>query len=131
MKKKALEKKPLAQCNECDHLCCKYITLKIPAPRTIIDFDGLLWQVSHENVMAFKDSTGWHLLVYNSCVHLNGNGECLIYENRPITCREHSIEKCEYESSIPKTSLIFFNDFISLNKFCKKKFKTWNSRFLK
>ncbi len=89
-KKKKFENNSLAKCIECEQSCCRYFTVKIPAPRTICDFDGLLWQLFHGNVKAFKDSTGWHLLVYNSCVHLEGNGECAIYENRPITCREHS-----------------------------------------
>ena len=129
MKKKALEEKYESQCNECDHLCCKYITVKIPAPRTILDFDGLLWQLSHENIKAFKDSTGWYLLVYNLCVYLKGNGECVIYESRPITCREHSIKKCEHDNPISKASLKFFDSFQNLNNFCKKKFKTWDSRY--
>jgi Fe-S-cluster containining protein len=129
MKKNALEKKSLSQCNECDHLCCKYITEKIPVPRTIHDFDGLLWQLSHKNIKAFSDTTGWYLLVYNTCVHLKGNGECIIYENRPITCRKHSIEKCEYENPISKSSFQYFSSFQSLENYCKKKFKTWDNRF--
>ena len=84
------------KCQDCEHLCCNYITVKIPAPRTILDFDGLLWQLSHENIKAFRDHTGWHLMIYNKCSHLKNNGECAIYDDRPITCREHSVENCEY-----------------------------------
>ena len=129
MKRKMAEKTSLGKCSKCEQLCCKYITVKIPAPRTIRDFDGLLWQLAHENVQAFKDSMGWHLLIYNSCVHLNGNGKCAIYNKRPITCREHSDEACEYGSPISKTSVRFFDGFESLNRFCRKKFKTWDRRF--
>jgi len=46
MKKIKLEKKSLLKCKKCNQLYCKYITEKIPAPRTIRDFDGLLWQLS-------------------------------------------------------------------------------------
>jgi Fe-S-cluster containining protein len=117
------------QCRDCHQLCCKYITVKIPAPRTIRDFDGLLWQLSHENVAAFRDYAGWHLMIYNSCIHLSSNGRCSIYENRPITCREHSTESCEYENPIPEVSLQFFDSYRSLNHYCKKRFKTWENRF--
>jgi len=129
MKKRALEKKILSQCEQCKQSCCRYITEKIPAPRTIHDFDGLLWQLLHKNVKAFKDTSGWHLLIYNTCIHLKRNGKCSIYENRPITCRRHSIEKCEYKNSIAKTSMIYFDDFRSLENYCRKKFKTWHNRF--
>lgn len=114
---------------DCNQSCCRYITEKIHAPRTIHDFDGLLWQLLHRHVKAFKDSSGWHLLIYNACVHLNRNGKCSIYENRPLTCRRHSIEKCEYKYSIEKTSLIYFDSFRSLENYCRRKFKTWDSRF--
>ena len=129
MKKNTLEKKSLSQCNKCNQLCCRYITEKTSAPRTIHDFDGLLWQLLHKNIKAFKDSSGWYLFVHNACVHLKSNGKCSIYDNRPITCRKHSIKKCEYKNSISKTSIQYFGNYKSLDDYCKKKFKTWNSRF--
>jgi len=129
MKNNELKKNSLLQCHDCGHLCCKYITVKIATPRTIRDFDGLLWQLSHKNVKAFEDSKGWYLVVYNSCVQLKGNGRCAIYENRPITCRQHSLEKCENGDPISKISKQFFNSFQSLDSYCKKKFKTWDCRF--
>ena len=119
----------LGKCADCGHLCCNYITVKIPAPRTIRDFDGLLWQLSHENINAFRDHTGWHLIIYNPCSHLNRIGECAIYENRPITCREHSIENCEKNGPISESSRQYFRGFQELNEYCSKKFKTWNKRY--
>lgn len=118
-----------SKCHDCEHLCCNYITVKIPAPRTIRDFDGLLWQLSHENIKAFRDHSGWHLIVYNKCSHLKDNGECAVYDERPITCREHSVENCEYNGPISKSSLQFFGSFQALNDYCMKKFKTWLKRF--
>lgn len=129
MRKKILKKKTVSKCNKCDQLCCKYITEKISAPRTIRDFDGLLWQLLHKNVKAFKDSSGWYLIIYNACVHLKRDGGCSIYENRPITCREHSVEKCEFKSSVSRTAIIYFDGFKSLESYCRKKFKTWDNRF--
>jgi hypothetical protein len=118
-----------SKCYDCEHLCCNYITVKIPPPRTIRDFDGLLWQLSHEKVNAFRDHTGWHLIIYNSCVHLKNNGECAIYDKRPITCREHSVENCENNGSISESARQYFGSFQELNDYCSKKFKTWNKRF--
>ena len=118
-----------SKCHLCEHLCCNYITVKIPAPRTIRDFDGLLWQLSHENIKAFRDHSGWHLIVYNKCSHLKDNGECAVYDERPITCREHSVENCEYNGPISKSSLQYFGSFQALNDYCIKKFKTWLKRF--
>jgi hypothetical protein len=129
MRKNTLKKKSIPKCSKCDQLCCKYITEKISAPRTIHDFDGLLWQLLHKNVKAFKDSSGWYLIIYNACVHLKRNGKCSIYENRPITCREHSVEKCEYKNSVSNTAIRYFNSFKSLEDYCRKKFKTWDNRF--
>jgi Fe-S-cluster containining protein len=119
----------LRQCEDCRQRCCRYITVKIPAPRTIRDFDGLLWHVSHKNVAAFRDHGGWHLIIYDPCSHLRSNGRCSIYENRPITCREHSTESCEYDNPIPEAAVQFFDGYASLNEYCRKRFKTWDRRF--
>jgi Fe-S-cluster containining protein len=130
MKKRHENKKnSLTKCIECGNSCCRYITVKIPAPRSIHDFDGLFWELSHINVKAFKDSVGWYLLIYNPCVHLKNNGKCAIYENRPITCREHSNKDCEHDTPIKESAILFFDDHRSLEKYCKKRFKTWNRRF--
>ena len=118
----------LGKCNDCKQLCCNYITVKIPAPRTIRDFDGLLWQLAHKNVEAFRDHTGWHLLVNNKCSHLKKNGACRIYDNRPITCREHSVENCEFHGSVEESAAQYFKNFDELNEYCRKKFKTWDKR---
>jgi len=124
MKKiKPEQKKILSKCYKCNRFCCKYITVKIPAPRTIRDFDGLLWQLSHKNIKAFRDATGWHLLIYTPCSHLKHNGECGIYKNRPITCRDHSNEYCEYDVTVPKSSFQYFGTSQELEKFCKRKFR--------
>ena len=117
-------------CRKCDHLCCNYITVKIPAPRTIRDFDGLLWQVSHANVSALRDHQGWFLIIYNKCAHLTPAGKCAIYETRPITCREHSAENCEHRNgSIAKSAYQYFDSFQALDAYCRKRFKTWGRRF--
>lgn len=129
MKKSDSDKKS-TQCRTCEHLCCNYITVKINAPRTIRDFDELLWQLSHKDIKAFRDHTGWRLIIYNECSLLKSNGECSIYDNRPITCREYSVQKCEYNGSIADTSLKYFDSYEALNEYCIQRFKSWKRRFL-
>jgi Fe-S-cluster containining protein len=119
----------LSKCLRCGSACCRYITVKIDTPRSMLDFDNIIWQLSHKNVRLFHDKTGWFLLVSNSCEFLAKNGKCSIYEERPITCRHHSALYCEFDSPVEKTALHYFEDAISLKKFCKKKFKKWHKRF--
>ena len=120
--------KSASKCQKCGSQCCRYITVKIPAPRTLRDFDGLLWQLAHEKVKAFRDARGWQLLVENLCRHLNGRGECAIYANRPITCREHSSEYCEYDGPISETAAGFFDSYEKLDAYCRRRFATWDRR---
>ena len=45
-----------------------------------------------------------HLIIYNACAHLTRTGKCAIYDERPITCREHTSENCEHQKgSIAKS----------------------------
>jgi Fe-S-cluster containining protein len=62
-------------------------------------------------------------------MHLKKNGECAIYEERPVTCRQHSTEDCEYNGSIFESALQSFQSYKELDDYCTKKFKTWKKRF--
>ena len=63
---------PVNKCNICiDSKCCSYITQYIDTPRTKREFDFLLWQISHPHVQAYKDKSGWFLIIVNdACSHL-------------------------------------------------------------
>ena len=106
--------------------CCRYITQKIPAPRSRQDFDHLLWQVSHEKIEIFKDSDGWHLLFDTPCTHLQSDGGCGIYENRPSVCRNYSVKNCEFDGAASEGWKLFFSDHNSLLGYCKKRFRRWS-----
>ena len=54
--------------------CCQYITQSIDTPRSMDDFDHLLWQLAHGNIQAYKDEDGWFLLVLNQCGFLQHDG---------------------------------------------------------
>ena len=117
---------PETKCGYCTNSkCCTYITQHVPAPRSRYDFEHLLWQVSHENVQAYKDSDGWYLLINTRCTHLLPDGRCGIYERRPQVCRDHSNDYCEFDAPAEDSFELFFDGYESLLKYCRKRFKRW------
>ncbi|HEY5683647.1 MAG TPA: YkgJ family cysteine cluster protein [Sulfuricaulis sp.] len=122
---------PENKCSFCrGATCCTYLTQRIDTPRSIEDFDVLLWQISHRNTQAYKDSDGWCLLVNNPCRHLLPGGNCGIYETRPQICREHSNDGCEFEGPSGHEDFeLFFPDDEALLAYCRTRFKNWDKRF--
>lgn len=120
------------KCSLCHNSkCCTYITQQIDAPRSMHDFDHLLWQVSHHNVCVYKDEDGWYLLFNSPCRHLLPGGGCGIYEERPNICRQHSNDYCEYDAPAEDSFKKFFDSYESLLAYCRKRFKKWDKRFKK
>ncbi|MBN1759328.1 MAG: YkgJ family cysteine cluster protein [Chitinispirillaceae bacterium] len=117
------------KCSHCLGACCRYITASITAPRSMLDFDNLIWQLYHENVRALKDSDGWSLLIYNKCMNLGPDGRCTIYPQRPIACRVHPEEICEYDDPLHENADLYFGDPQTLIAYCKKRFRNWDKRF--
>lgn len=105
--------------------CCSYVTQQIDTPKSKADFETLLWQVSHQNVGTYKDEDGWFLIFDTKCSHLLPDGGCGIYEVRPEICREHSNDYCEYDAPAEDGFDLYFPDYASLLKYCKKRFKRW------
>ena len=116
------------KCHQCDQLCCKYITIKLQTPKTLLDFDNLYWYLVHEKINVFQDRNGWYALILNECKHMK-NGKCNIYEKRSYTCRQHSNDSCEHGTSISDGTRVYFRNEEDLNKYCLKKFKTWKNRY--
>lgn len=119
------------KCSFCrGRTCCTYLTQQIDSPRSIEDFDLLLWQLSHHNTQLYKDSDGWFLLINNSCRHLQADGGCGIYDTRPQVCRDHDNDDCEFEGPCGHDDFEeFFPDYESLVAYCRKRFKSWDRRF--
>ena len=118
---------PENKCGFCTNSkCCTYITQPIDTPRKKTDFEYLLWLISHEHVKIYKEKGGWFLLVETLCSHLLPNGDCAIYEHRPEICRDHSNDYCEFDASAEDGFILYFEDYHSLLKYCKKRFKKWN-----
>ncbi len=119
------------KCSLCTALCCTYITQALDTPRSIQAFDVLLWQVAHKGVHVFKDSNGWYLLCQVRCEFLLPDNRCGIYERRPIICREHSNESCEFDRSVDEGCELYFQTFTELDAYCRKRFKGWDKRLEK
>lgn len=120
---------PENKCSFCTgSICCTYITQKIKAPHTKLDFSNLLWMVSHENVALYKDEEGWSLLIDGKCSHLQANGHCGIYDTRPQACRDYSNDYCEFDAPPIEASKKYFPDYDSLLAYCRKKFKNWDGK---
>ena len=120
---------PETKCGYCTNSkCCTYITQQIDTPRSMLDFDQLLWQVSHQNVQAYKDEDGWFLLINNTCSHLQSGGRCGIYDVRPQICRTYDNDYCEYDESAEANFELFFENYAGLLKYCKERFKSWDRR---
>ena len=108
--------------------CCTYVTQHMETPRSKEDFRQLLWQVSHQNVKLYKDDDGWTLLVDGKCQHLQMNGDCGIYDERPDICREHTNDYCEFDAPSEDGFELYFENYFDLLKYCKKRFKSWDKR---
>ena len=121
-----IEITPENKCSFCTgSICCTYVTQHIDTPRSKADFQHLLWQVSHDNVKAYKDEDGWTLLVEGKCQHLHVNGDCGIYTTRPQICRDHSNDYCEYDAPSEDGFDLYFQNYEDLLTYCKKRFKRW------
>lgn len=112
--------------------CCTYVTQQIDTPRSMKDFDLLLWQVSHPQVQAYKDEDGWFLIIVQvPCAHIQPSGACGIYEKRPMICRDYSNDICEFDEDAEDSFELYFEEYEDLDAFCRKRFKKWDKRFKK
>ena len=112
-------------------LCCTYITHQIDTPRSLEEFDYLIWQVSHKDVRLFKDDDGWFLSVSNPCDHILPDGRCAIYHQRPQIYREHSNDCCEFDGPAEEDYDLYFSTYKELDDYCRNRFKQWDMRFKK
>jgi len=82
-------------CDECGGKCCTYFAWEIDAPRKAADWDHLRWLVSHRNTSVYLEDDVWYMFVQEPCEHLDANGRCRVYNRRPKTCRDYSVDECE------------------------------------
>jgi Fe-S-cluster containining protein len=121
---------PENKCGFCSGaICCTYVTQEVDAPTTVYDYDIWLWMLYHQDVQFYKEDGDWYLKILNRCNHLQPDGRCGIYETRPIICREHENDFCEFDVATEEDADIFFGTPEDLEKYCRKKFKNWDKRY--
>ena len=114
------------KCSRCTQsVCCSYMTEALGTPRSKVDFEHLLWQVSHQGVEAYKDESGWYLMFHGRCEHLQADGVCAIYASRPQICRDYENDWCEFDEPAHKHFELYFRNYAELLAYCKKRFKRW------
>ena len=118
------------KCDRCTAKCCGYITQAIDTPKSIKDFDILLWQIAHKGIHIFKDGNGWYLLSSTPCQFLLDDYRCGIYETRPLICREHSNDSCEFDVPIDEGCYLYFQNYQQLDDYCRNRYKTWDKRLI-
>lgn len=88
------------RCKKCDANCCRYFCFEIDKPDTFGEFEDIRWYLMHEGVSVHVDSKGdWYISIENICKMLRqgrNGAQCADYENRPLICRKHSPETCEF-----------------------------------
>ena len=117
-----------SKCDLCTNsTCCTYITQQIDTPRSKYDFEILLWQVSHKNIAIYKDSDDWFLMINSTCSHLEMDGRCGIYNDRPTICRTHDNDFCEYDAPAEDGFELYFQTYSELLEHCESRFKKWTT----
>ncbi|MDH5600502.1 MAG: YkgJ family cysteine cluster protein [Gammaproteobacteria bacterium] len=121
---------PENKCSFCSGTkCCVYVTQEMETPRSMDDFDHMLWQLAHKDMQAYKDEDGWFLIANNKCQFLKADGGCNIYETRPQICRDYSNDYCEYDEPAEIHFEFYFKTYQELDEYCRKRFKKWDQRF--
>ena len=107
MPKSATSRERQVRCQDrCQALCCRYLTVQIPAPRRECDLDEVSWLLAHEHVTIYVASRRWHLEVRTRCKYLTADNLCAIYAQRPQVCRDHRPHECEFPAP-PRHTLEF------------------------
>ncbi|MHC4779902.1 MAG: YkgJ family cysteine cluster protein [Planctomycetota bacterium] len=124
--KKKKKKAPISEdfvlddkCGKCPAMCCRYIALEIDTPEDSEDWDNLRWYLLHRNVSIYVTDEDWHLCVDVPCRYLNRN-RCTIHESKPLLCRRHDPDECEFANPDYELDLEF-RSWEDLKAYMKKK----------
>jgi Fe-S-cluster containining protein len=118
------------KCGMCrSSICCTYVTHEVDTPRSIYDYDTWLWMLYHENVQFYREEGEWFLKILTRCQNLQPDGRCGVYETRPMICRQHENDFCEFDESTEDGADLFFGKPQDLDNHCRKKFKHWDKRY--
>ena len=86
----------LITCDMCpESFCCTEMSVEIDEPVDLESWDEVRWMVAHRNVSVIQEGDGTWLTVFKTpCDKLLPNGDCSIYEKRPMICKDYELETC-------------------------------------
>jgi Fe-S-cluster containining protein len=85
----------------CGARCCRYITVGIPAPKSVDDWDEVRWWLAHEEVMVTHDDDGWMVHFRTRCQNLKADNACAVYPDHMLCCQAYDPTDCEYTGEVP------------------------------
>lgn len=86
-------------CKTCNALCCQYFCFQIDTPDDYEEFEDIRWYLCHEGVSVHvEEDETWYIQIENPCKKLDNDNRCVIYEDRPLICRNYG-ETCEATGS--------------------------------
>ncbi len=109
-------------CMKCGGKCCRYFALEIDEPEDFDDFDSIRWYLYHGSNYVFVEEGKWYLCVTTHCRNLDGNRRCLVYDRRPLICREHDASECEFEDEMEWNYDRCFRTPEEVEKYMRKQF---------
>jgi hypothetical protein len=90
-----LQKESEHPCFECAK-CCSYVALEIDEPKTMQQYDHMVWYLYHKDVSVFVDHEGaWYIKFETRCENLGAGGMCGVYDRRPSICKGFDWRECE------------------------------------
>jgi len=110
-------------CRSCDAECCQYFAVYISEPTDLEEYDAVKWYLHHQKVCVYIDKEDdWYVHTEVPCRQLDKNGKCLIYESRPMVCRNYKTATCE-QADIDVGNVAEFNDVKELDEFFKLNYR--------
>ena len=93
----AAGREQLAICTrDCGARCCRYVTIKVSAPRSRDDWDEMRWWLAHTGVSVSKDDEGWMVCVETRCGNLRADNTCAVHPQHMDTCKDYDPAHCEF-----------------------------------
>jgi len=108
----SLSKQAAICAQQCQARCCRYIIVKIPAPRTRIDHEEIRWWVAHDGIRVHIDQRKWYLQIFTPCAYMKSSNLCGVYDKRPEVCSDHDPDDCEFTGE-----MMYDREFTSMEEY--------------
>jgi Fe-S-cluster containining protein len=82
-------------CQRCGAKCCRYFCFQIDTPDSYEEYEDIRWYLAHRNISVHIDGGDWYISIQNRCKYLGPDNRCRRYDNRPLICRDYSMDTCD------------------------------------